>query len=43
VSCEGTPRSSPNLDSFETEVEGRDVKSDVGAVSVGALRFHLAV
>jgi hypothetical protein len=40
---EGTPSSGPSLDSFETEVEGRDVKSEVGAGSVAAFRFHLAV
>jgi hypothetical protein len=43
VTCGGTSYRSPNLDSSETEVEGRDVKSEVGAGSVAAFRFHLAV
>lgn len=43
VSCEGMPHSSPNLESFETEVEGMDVKSEESVGATRAMRFHLAV
>jgi len=37
------PHSSPNLESFETEVEGMDVKSEESVGATRAMRFHLAV